>query len=221
VTVRVTNVSRGTCRLALDSLVGTVGGVDTPLITNPVPPPGRTTLEGAVGVAIRSGETAYSQLAPAAGCSGVALTYPQVHFTDGLSIPGLTLTVTCGVVDLSLWYVPGRAPATGLGGLAVRIDAPAIVEAGSDFWYVVTLTNPTGANIAFDPCPVYTESLGTEPAAYLLNCVFSAIPAGSWIRLMMRMSVPASASLGQTTLVWSVVGADGSAVTDGAIIQIE
>jgi hypothetical protein len=148
------------------------------------------------------------------------LSYPPANPTPTVPAPGEVIpwldrpaALPPQALDPPLGVLPG--------GLKARIDAPDIVKAGSDVWYVVTLINQSGSSIAFDPCPVYAENLDFTEHTYLLNCVFAAIPAGSWIRLMMRVSVPATAPHGSTTLAWWVRVASGQTAAADQSIDIE
>src|ERR1035441_556105 len=62
--------------------------------------------------------------------------------------------------------------------LIARISAPATAAPGQSLEFTVTLTNPSGTDHLLDPCPTYTEFVGSGAATiwvatvrdYYLNC---------------------------------------------------
>lgn len=97
--------------------------------------------------------------------------------------------------------------------IVVAVEPPtSSVTAGTSMRYAVTLTNPSGADIALDPCPGYIEerfSLGNaaekalnEGTIYRLNCRTRAvIPAGQSLRFEMRTEVPAWLTSGRALII--------------------
>jgi hypothetical protein len=91
--------------------------------------------------------------------------------------------------------------------LSAELRTPPTAVAGATLEYEVTLTNPTGAAVPLDPCPSYTESLGTVTRAFILNC--SAAPKidpGASVTFAMRLDIPAGTPAGPVTLDWQAGG---------------
>jgi hypothetical protein len=209
VVITLTNVGRSPCAVDVDELWGEVGTVNRPIPTRPAdPPPGSGT-----PAVIAPGQTALRQVTVATSCAGPITTYRNVSIGTKIHVPvpGLTLTSSC-TIRLTPWYVTpaGAPPTTGrYADLVASIDVASIVEPGNDLAYVVTLTNPSGLEVDLNPCPVFTQRLGADGGTYLLNCTVSVLPAGSWIRLQMRLPVSATAPAGTTTLSWAIDTPDG------------
>jgi hypothetical protein len=109
--------------------------------------------------------------------------------------------------------------ATRSGALVASIDVASSVDPGTDLVYVVVLENRSDRDLSLDPCPVFVQQLGRDSAAHQLNCVIATLPATSWVRLQMRLPVPADASPGGQTLSWTVeVGGEIAAAT--AVVTI-
>ena len=112
------------------------------------------------------------------------------------------------------WPAPEPSPTPNpLSSLAVHIDAPSSVAAGSVLHYSVGLENVGQAPIVFPTgCPVYGEWAANSSTAfakdfYVLNCgPVAAIQPGQSVRFAMEISVPRSTAAGQYTLVCTFVG---------------
>jgi len=101
--------------------------------------------------------------------------------------------------------------------LSYKVARPASLRAGDNLNYTVTLTNTTDAPVAFsDPCPNYHEDLYfgqgvTGPPLgkhiYALNChPVGAIAPGVSVTFAMVLDVPATAAVGDYTLLWAPEG---------------
>lgn len=153
----------------------------------------------------------------------------RLRLPDGGEIALRTsLNTTCGV-GLSQWQRPApRPPAVSpFAALVASLDAPPVIRTGETLEFVVTLTNPTGADVVLSPCPNYLVSL-TAPVkaggSHQLNCAATVVPAHGRLRFAMRMGIPVLPGyIGPTTLQWTLDDgtiADG-AVGVGAVIRIE
>lgn len=108
--------------------------------------------------------------------------------------------------------VPEYVPPPGtLQSLQARTLAPARVQTGRVFAYVVTLTNTGSKTVSLMPCPGYTESLSLyvsgrwqwERRSYELNCSsVRRLLAGQSRASAMRIRVPAHAQPGLAKLAW-------------------
>ena len=92
-------------------------------------------------------------------------------------------------------------------GLSATIKAPSSVKPGDRLRYEVTITNNRSTDVAFDPCPAYTENLaGTGIKAvgtYLLNCgAAPSIAAGSSVTFEMVLDIPQWTQAGNAYLHW-------------------
>jgi hypothetical protein len=124
-----------------------------------------------------------------------------------------------------------RLPSTRAAGfdpLRVTAEAPKEAASGRDLRYVVTLENPTDADIRLDPCPGYAEerfSTGdatvqavNERSTYRLNCrTVAAVPAHGSVRFEMRSRVPAIEAGRSLAVAWRLLapgyGSDGTGFT--------
>ena len=112
------------------------------------------------------------------------------------------------------WPAPEPSPTPNpLSSLAVHIEAPPAVAAGTVLHYAVSLENVGQAAIVFPTdCPIYGEWAANSSAAfakdfYVLNCgPVAAIQPGQSVRFAMEISVPRGTAAGQYTLVWTFVG---------------
>ena len=109
------------------------------------------------------------------------------------------------------WPAPEVVPTPDpYAALAISLDVPATIKAGSLLRYTVSLRNATTDPINFpDPCPVYGEWAANTSAAfaknlYLLNCgPVRAIQPGQAVRFAMEMAVPSGTEAGRYTLAWN------------------
>lgn len=144
----------------------------------------------------------------------------NVSWSASLSIDGAPLTVTsvvlppaCANADF-VAFQPQDPPLTpaGLSALAISTSLPPSTSRGQALHYQITLTNPTTAAIAFNPCPSYTETLSQpEPQSlkkhsevYLVNCPSapSELRPGASTTLQMILSVPSDWQAGPAKFLW-------------------
>ncbi len=103
------------------------------------------------------------------------------------------LPLTCGPPSL-LNFEATDEPLTGgaLSKLQAEWQGPNTAQAGATIDYVIALHNPTGADIALNPCPSYTQGAGgVAMETLLLNC--EAVPvmkAGETKTFAMRIALP-------------------------------
>ena len=137
----------------------------------------------------------------------------------------------CGV-SVSAFGVPAdqpRGPAPS--PLTARITAGPTARAGTDFGYLVTLTNPTARPFSLRPCPSYAEFLGglTGPGAtnsslvryYYLNCgTVRAIPAHGSVTYQMKLPLPSGLPAGFYSKVdWQIQGGTGPAAAASLTVE--
>jgi len=137
----------------------------------------------------------------------------------------------CGV-SVSAFGVPAdqpRGPAPS--PLTARITAGPTARAGTDFGYLVTLTNPTARPFSLRPCPSYAEFLGglTGPGAtnsylvryYYLNCgTVRAIPAHGSVTYQMKLPLPSGLPAGFYSKVdWQIQGGTGPAAATSLTVE--
>jgi hypothetical protein len=176
---------------------------------------------------IDPGELAMIGMVTGGGCDGGATmtTYTNVTLeTLGREYPlaGLTLATAC-VLQVSDWYFepPSQPqPVPRYAGLTAVIEAPATVRAGSTLDFVVTLTNPTDAPIALDPCPVYSTGFFKGGGFYHLNCAVRDIPAHGSVRFAMRIQVVDYTPLGPTQLRWEILEAGDSSAAGQTSVEV-
>jgi hypothetical protein len=145
----------------------------------------------------------------------VVQTPSQPACTSSETHPGLRSVLYASGFDV---FPVATTLGSAVDPLVVALERPtSLVTAGTSLRYVVTLTNPTGADIGLDPCPGYIEerfSPGTaadkalnEGTIYHLNCRTRAvIPAGQSLRFEMRADVPAWLSSGRAlTISWRLL----------------
>jgi len=106
--------------------------------------------------------------------------------------------------------------------LIARVDAPSTMRAGETLDYTVTLTNPTDTAYSLQPCPAYTEFVGSGTQTwvatvgdYYLNCdTVRAIAAHSSVTYEMRLAVPLDQPpTSSPKFGWNIQGSDtGSSV---------
>jgi uncharacterized protein DUF4232 len=144
---------------------------------------------------------------------------------------GTGFDAICGV-SVSPFGVPadqshGPAPSP----LTARITAGPTPRAGTDFGYLVTLTNPTAKPFPLRPCPSYAEFLGglTGSGAtksylakyYYLNCsTVQAIPAHGSVTYQIKLPLPAGLPAGfYSKLDWQIQGGAGPAVATSLTVE--
>jgi len=137
----------------------------------------------------------------------------------------------CGV-----WASPFGVPADQPQGpapspLTARITAGPAARAGTDFGYLVTLTNPAPKPFPLRPCPSYAEFLGglTSPGNaksylvkyYYLNCAtVQAIPAHGSVRYQMKLPLPSALPAGlYSKLDWQIQGGTGPAAATSLTVE--
>ena len=137
----------------------------------------------------------------------------------------------CGV-----WVSPFGVPADQPQGpapspLTARITAGPTARAGTDFGYLVTLTDPTARPFPLGPCPSYGEFLGglMGPGAtnsylvkyYYLNCsTVQAIPAHGSVTYQMKLPLPSGLPAGYySKLDWQIQGGTGPATATSLTVE--
>ena len=180
---------------------------------------------------LAAGQTAQFYLATPAGCAGAdqPLVATQAELTltthERIAVTGTWVNVRCGAPVVAMFYA-GPAPAATVpaSGLTATIAVPSSVARGSVLRYLVTLTNPTNGAIALNPCPSYTQTMGTSPTTavhqtLVLNCAaMPTIGAGASVVFEMQFAVPANFPSGGTKLGWFLEVPNGYGV--GATVSI-
>jgi Protein of unknown function (DUF4232) len=114
------------------------------------------------------------------------------------------------------------APTPGpLDALQFQLHAPEQVPAGTALSYTVTVSNPTDANIVFDPCPTWNQLIdipvgpdGLVQTKGSMDCASTpSIPAHSFITVAMHIDVPTAVGTGK--FVWWLTG-----VASGAGVEL-
>jgi hypothetical protein len=124
--------------------------------------------------------------------------------------------------SLTGWYVE---PPLLNAPLTVTMKAPATVQRGQFFDYVVTVLSAQGTFKLFD-CPVYLQRLGTQAVWRRLNCHrLKAFPAHTPVSFTMRAYVPPDQPTGSVKLSWMAVMSDGKVAiaefaTDGVNVDV-
>lgn len=146
----------------------------------------------------------------------------QLTLPDGevVSAAGTRVDTECGpAADVRFEALAAPEPAPGpMSGMRLALSVPAAVARGQLLAHTVTLRNPGREQIAFSPCPSYTETLGTGVGpslnrTMLLNCgAASSIGGGMSRAYEMRLSVPSSFPAGATKLSWKLNVANGPVV---------
>jgi len=137
----------------------------------------------------------------------------------------------CGV-SVSPFGVPADQPQwPAPSPLTARITADPTAQAGTDFGYLVTLTNPAAKPFSLRPCPSYAEFLGglTGPGAaksylvkyYYLNCAtVQAIPAHGSVTYQMKLPLPSGLHVGSySKLDWQIQGGTGPAAATSLAVE--
>ena len=177
---------------------------------------------------VASGSSAGIVLGTPATCAGsgkpvvttsVLLTLPS---GDAVTVGGTQIDTECGaatVVEFGAADVLPAATPGPIGSLSVTLTAPQTVARGAVLAYQVTLANQTSVPVALSPCPSYTQVLGTTQQTLVLNCQGAAsIAANATATFQMQLTVPASASPGDTKLSWALEVPEGPLA--GALITV-
>ncbi len=147
-----------------------------------------------------------------------------------VGVHGTGFDAICGV-SVSPFGVPADQPqGPAPSPLTARITAGPTARAGTDFIYLVTLTNPTAKPFPLRPCPSYAEFLGglTGPGAttsylvrYYLNCrTVQAIPAHGSVTYQMKLPLPSGLPAGlYSKLDWQIQGGTGPAVATSLTVE--
>jgi len=148
-----------------------------------------------------------------------------------VGVHGTGFDAICGV-SASSFGVPADQPhGPTPSPLTARITAGPTARAGTDFIYLLTLTNPAARPFPLHPCPSYAEFLGglTGPGAtksylakyYYLNCsTVHAIPAHSSVTYQIKLPLPAGLPAGfYSKLDWQIQGGAGPAVATSLTVE--
>lgn len=214
-----TNRAPTACRLSgrLDGLSGVSGGRRQVVHVDNRGSPFAADLVPVVLDPGESGQVGYGYYKR---CDGAQPATTPVFRELQLTLLGGVLPVAGGVLDLGcdsaatgVWATPlGGQPPTAVvpqppwGALEASVTAPTSARAGAVLHFTVTLKNPSSTPVALAPCPNLLQALGglvKDP--HQLNCAASLpVPAGGEERFAMELSVPADATDGPATLVWSL-----------------
>jgi hypothetical protein len=148
-----------------------------------------------------------------------------------VGVRGTAFDAICGV-SVSPFGVPADQPqGPAPSPLTGRITAGPTARAGTDFGYLITLTNPTGKPFSLRPCPSYAEFLGglTGSGAtksylaryYYLNCsAVQAIPAHGSVTYQMKLPLPSGLPAGfYAKLDWQIQGGTGPAAATSLTVR--
>jgi hypothetical protein len=151
----------------------------------------------------------------------VPIAVSQLAASPPLQGPGVAVTPSPGQVIP--WLERRVGPVTPSGPqsqtLVAFIDSASTVDPGTSLDYVVSLENRSDTDLRLDPCPVFVQQLGPDGGTYLFNCTIAILPAHSWIRLRMRLSVGADAPTGLQELSWSTA-IDGQVASASTFITV-
>ena|ERR1035437_4822642 len=166
--------------------------------------------------------------------SGEHASYPTLRISlpggGSVDVPVGGFDTVCGVW-VSQFGVPADevpVPAPPLSPLTARISASTTATPGQNLEYTVTLTNPTSTDYRLDPCPAYTEFVGTGTLTiwvatvrdYYLNCDGTpTIPAGRSVTFAMRLQLPADQPDGMAKFGWDIQGGGGPSANAPLEIQ--
>ena len=113
---------------------------------------------------------------------------------------------------------PPPPPPTIEPTLKVSVAMPESVPPGEELVYTVTITNTSGTAYPLDPCPSYTQAVGSTIVDYYLNCdAFSVIDAGQSVTFEMRIAVVADLSQGEATKFGWFLHVPGDPGAGGAV----
>jgi hypothetical protein len=148
----------------------------------------------------------------------------------GVDVPDDGLITSAGVW-ITAFGVPALQqpppPDPPASPLVASIDTPATVRPGETLDYAVTLTNPTDAAYSLEPCPAYTEFVGSGTQTwvatvdnYYLNCdTVHEIAARTSVTYEMRLAVPNDQPLSSSPKFgWNLQGIDTGVSTEIAVV---
>jgi hypothetical protein len=188
---------------------------------------------------IKPGQTAAVNISGGDSCAlaldGEHQVYPELLIGlpggGAAGIYGTGFDAICGV-SVSSFGVPADQPqGPAPSPLTARITAGPTARAGTDFGYLVTLTNPTAKPFSLRPCPSYAEFLGGLMGSgatksylvkyYYLNCAtVQAIPAHGSVTYQMKLPLPSGLPAGfYSKLDWQIQGGTGPAVATSLTVE--
>ena len=158
---------------------------------------------------IAPGEVAALNIATVGPCKtdpAQSIVFPTLRLGlpggDTVDVSGEGIDIYCGLW-VSLFGVPALTPPptpTIESPLKVSLAMPESVQPGEQLVYTVTITNTSGTAYPLDPCPTYTQAVGSSIGDYYLNCdAVSVIDVGQSVTFEMRIAVVADASQGDVT----------------------
>ena len=166
--------------------------------------------------------------------AGTHLTYPALRIGlpggGSVDVRAAHFETICGV-SVSRFGVPADEvpdPVPPVSPLIATISAPTTAGPGQDLAYTVTLANPLGTDVPLNPCPAYTEFVGSGTETvwiatirnYYLNCdTATSIPAGKSITFEMRLQLPADQPAGAAKFGWSIQGGAGPSATADLVVR--
>jgi hypothetical protein len=188
---------------------------------------------------ITPGQTAAVNISGGDNCApagaGEHQVYPEllIGLPEGgtVGVRGTGFDAICGV-SVSPFGVPADQPhGPAPSPLTARITAGPTARAGTDFSYLVTLTNPAAKPFPLRPCPSYAEFLGglTGSGAtnsylakyYYLNCrTAQVIPAYGSVTYQIKLPLPPGLPAGfYPKLDWQIQGGAGPAVATSLTVE--
>ncbi len=156
------------------------------------------------------------------------------HGGGGAGVTGVHLDVACGLDESQLGVRPPTPgvvePRPGsVASLTATASLPTTLSAGTTLSYVVTLHNPTATEVAFTPCPNFTEAIfvapnvkGAKPKVrtFALNCARAApVAAHGSERFAMKLVLPPSTQASLAKFAWSLDTGSGPYI--GRAIEVE
>jgi len=158
-------------------------------------------------------------------CNGGTLGDSKLYSRLQVTLPDQTsielnegVNAFCGL-DVSSFHplqVPQSSPPVSspgpLDALQVQMHAPATATAGVTLSYTVTVSNPTSADIALNPCPSWQALIdnpvspdGIIQVSGKIDCATTpSVPAHGLITVQMRIDVPTAPGTGK--FVWWLTG---------------
>jgi hypothetical protein len=227
------NKSADTCMLnGTPHIVATGNGLADTVLP---PGPGRGITTGSWNM--KTGETTSAWVRSSNACDGNTTDAERAgpHFTElvvsvpgggALRVAGVRLHARCTSVT-TYWRDPPPAvyPADPMAGVMPTIALPSVVRAGQPFYFVVSLTNPTGHDASLTPCPQFLDwaGNGNQPffkTVYTLNCDGrTALSAGETVRFQMRGTVPADAASHPMQVYWTLFGSDAQEAQGTVVVS--
>jgi hypothetical protein len=136
---------------------------------------------------------------------------------------GVYLPLACGDPAVVSFSQEGSPPSTDpRSSLVATWTGPGTAARGSTISYVIRLTNPTGADIALDPCPSYTQHANGDDVSetLLLNCADAqVIRAGGFEEFAMELTLPSGEGSPEIKVGWHLEVANGT--TTGSVIAFK